>query len=1014
MSSFSQRTFAATALMGVAFLLPTTSPADPEATISSRPDSKSAQAIPWSEVGTRAGAQYQGDGLAIFPFEHGAILRCVFQKLEGEATAEGLWLRSTVADIVKDQFRILASAVGRNANTGRESSPLPAEVRGQTSSGAYGVARFATQLPQTGTVQVASNLVRFIRPVLIEEYSVSMDGVRQDFVIPNRPEGSGELQVRLDVSGALVEASPDGVQLVLVNCGRRIAYSRLRVTDASGTELRARMEVQSNSAHRTPHSELSLAVVVNDAAAAYPIRIDPTFSDAHWISMSGFPGANSTVRAVAVDEAGNLYAGGDFTIVGDIRASRIAKWNGSSWSALGSGMNSSVFALAVAGGDLYAGGAFTNAGGITANRIAKWNGSSWSALDSGFNHTVLALSVSGTDLYAGGIFTNAGGISANRIARWNGSSWSALGSGMNNSVYTLAIASTNLYAGGVFTTAGGNAANRIARWNGSSWSALGSGMNNSVYTLTIASTNLYAGGVFTTAGGNAANRIARWNGSSWSALSAGLNNTVWAVAVSGSNLYAGGEFSGPGANYYVAKWNGSSWSNLGSGMNSAVFALALSGPNLYGGGNFTAPAANIAKWSGSIWSALGSGLNNQVMALAVADTNLYAGGYFTATGGNRISRWNGSGWSGLGAGISHDNLSFPSVRALALSGSNLYAGGQFTKAGGNAATNIAKWNGNSWSPLGSGIGFGFPDAVSALAVLDQDLYAGGSFTNVGGNAVVNIAKWNGTNWSSLGSGVYLTNFWGGVGGAVNAVAVSGSNLYVGGDFTTAGSSPANFIAKWDGHSWSPLGSGMNQRVSALAVWGNDLYAAGDFTNAGGIQANYVAKWNGNNWSSMGLGLNYSVYALAVSGSNLYAGGGGIAANFIAKWDGNSWSSMGSGMNNSVYALAMTDRDLYAGGLFTTAGGKVSAYVAKGELILPASALPSPFLTGGDFVAQFDGTPGVAYTIEYTDNVSPANWQRATTITAPSTDQGLGVGVFEFRDNSAGAPQRFYRSVYPSY
>ena len=87
--------------------------------------------------------------------------------------------------------------------------------------------------------------VRFTRPGLVEEYSVSMDGVRQDFVITQRPEGTGELQVRLDVAGARVEPAAGGAQLVLENSGRKIAYSRLRVTDATGKELTARMEVLS-------------------------------------------------------------------------------------------------------------------------------------------------------------------------------------------------------------------------------------------------------------------------------------------------------------------------------------------------------------------------------------------------------------------------------------------------------------------------------------------------------------------------------------------------------------------------------------------------------------------------------------------------------------------------------------------------------------------------------------------------------------------------------------------------
>src|SRR5215472_420041 len=97
----------------------------------------------------------------------------------------------------------------------------------------------------------------------------------------------------------------------------------------------------------------------------------------------------------------------------------------------------------------------------------------------------------------------------------------------------------------------------------------------------------------------------------------------------------------------------------------------------------------------------------------------------------------------------------------------------------------------------------------------------------------------------------------------------------------------------------PLGSGMNGVVGALAVSDSDLYAGGAFTNAGGIAANYIAKWNGSTWSALGSGVNSYVYALAVSATDVYAGGsftsaGGTAANNIAKWDGSSWRALGSG------------------------------------------------------------------------------------------------------------------------
>jgi hypothetical protein len=77
--------------------------------------------------------------------------------------------------------------------------------------------------------------------------------------------------------------------------------------------------------------------------------------------------------------------------------------------------------------------------------------------------------------------------------------------------------------------------------------------------------------------------------------------------------------------------------------------------------------------------------------------------------------------------------------------------------------------------------------------------------------------------------------------SLNALAMSGSDLYAGGDFTKAGGNPASRIAKWNGTNWTALGSGLNGTVRALAVSGSDLYVGGSFTTAGGKTAAYIAR-----------------------------------------------------------------------------------------------------------------------------------------------------------------------------
>lgn len=87
-------------------------------------------------------------------------------------------------------------------------------------------------------------------------------------------------------------------------------------------------------------------------------------ADGIWADTFKVAGTDSPVTALALDGAGDLYAGGYFTTAGGVVANNIARWDGISWSALGSGINDNVYTLTVDGaGNLYAGGYFTTAGG---------------------------------------------------------------------------------------------------------------------------------------------------------------------------------------------------------------------------------------------------------------------------------------------------------------------------------------------------------------------------------------------------------------------------------------------------------------------------------------------------------------------------------------------------------------------------------------------------------------------------------------------------------------------------
>ena len=403
-----------------------------------------------------------------------------------------------------------------------------------------------------------------------------------------------------------------------------------------------------------------------------------------------------------------------------------------------------------------------------------------------------------------------------------------------------------------------------------------------------------------------------------------MNSFILSIAINSANeLYVGGAFTktaegvvdisyvtnivAPGSTNYLPItqykkndeyiFNYKKHSPLGTGMDNWVYDIAIdSAKNVYAVGNFTSAGGQpntlrIAKWtvSTSTWSALGTGgINGSVYTIAIAsNNNIYVGGgNITLAGGvavKNIAIWNGSTWSnvvGGGTGATNNN-----IYAIAIdSNNNIYVGGDFTSIGGITANRIAKLSGSTWSALGTGTS----DTVTTIAIDSaNNLWVGGSFTTAGGLTANRIAKYtvSSSTWSAIISG---TN---GVNNTVNTIAIdSVNNVYVGGNFTTAGAISASRIARWGGLSWSALGTGMNNTVNTIAIDSeNNVYAGGNYTNAGGVKGNnYIAKWNGTAWSVVGTGLNNNVYIIQINSANdVYVGGdftlaGGVAINRICE------------------------------------------------------------------------------------------------------------------------------------
>ncbi len=709
---------------------------------------------------------------------------------------------------------------------------------------------------------------------------------------------------------------------------------------------------------------------------------------AQWTAQCQFYG---TLQAAVYDLAfvnDTLYAAGVFTNVNGVAATNLAKWDGTNWSSVGF-QKGTPYSLAVNGGTLYVGGSFTNVGAVAMKNVGSYDGAAWHALGAGLGDTnvtiVYALAATNATLYAGGVFTNSGSsVLSSNVARWDGASWSPVGGGLTTVVYSLATKGTELYAAGLFGGSG------LAKFDGSSWSACGSGFNANAQSVAVLGNLVCVAGSFTTVNSTSMARFAAWNGTSWQAAGSGLSSAAVRVYSTGTNVLVGGNF-------------------------------------LLAGGLL---ANGLAAWDGVNWSPIGTpgrinGASSVVNAVAGDGTNVYAGGSFTGIGtavANYIARFDGTNWNPMSSGIGIGSGT-PSIRSIVVNGINVYVGGSFSTAGGSLAPNIAVWNGTGWQAFGLGPG----GVVCSILARPEGVYAAGAALNGSTYSSPFFQMWNGSSWQSVLAynpddtfiDFYVSDT---VPGMAAAVAI-GTDIYVGGHFYITwhdenfmNATQCNNIMRFDGTYARIVDLGLNNNVVAMAALGTDLYVAGPFTTAGSVSANQIAKWNGTVWSSVGGSVvgNGTVFSLSVNGGNLYASGsftnmGGVAANRVAVWNGSSWSALGSGLtiagipSGSGNSVAASGNDVYVGGTFRLAGGKPSTFIGRwnSQSNFNTPQLINPqWLPSHQFSTRLMGVSGITNLIQATTDF--------TTWTPVLTNAS---GVYDFTDpSSASYPKRFYRAM----
>ena len=327
-------------------------------------------------------------------------------------------------------------------------------------------------------------------------------------------------------------------------------------------------------------------------------------------------------------------------------------------------------------------------------------------------------------------------------------------------------------------------------------------------------------------------------------------------------------------------------------------------------------------------------------AVVAAGRFSYAGGPAGRTLLGPIARWDGQSWSTLGTPPYGPTLGF-----LAR-GDTLYAAGTFASYPYPSSTPVMMFDGANWTALDTLSLWG-----TSLAVHQGALYVGGRRRSLSDPYTTGVYRWSGSQWQSLGALDGGDGFPG-----ISALIEFGGRLVAAGAFDSIAGVPAKGIAAWNGDSWIAMDSGIEKvRATSLAECEGVLYAGGQFYDQDHRQSS-VLHWDGAGWRPVpATNGHIDPTAFACANGKLYAGGyvvlGSNGPRGVMSWDGSSWSSLGSGTNGPVLAMAVHEGALFVGGAFSQAGGRSSSAIARWDLgaerrtsamLTAETGIPNPF------------------------------------------------------------------------
>lgn len=660
-------------------------------------------------------------------------------------------------------------------------------------------------------------------------------------------------------------------------------------------------------------------------------------------------------RASVPDGSGGWYIAGALNNVGGTGVSKVAHINAdgsldTTWTPSVTG-GQGALAIAKYGDTILIGGSFTAVNGTARNRIAaiKTDGTllSWNP---SANSTVFDIKISGDTAYVTGQLTQLAGMTRNLAgavrldARTGGVAGTCLTAWDNADCVTafnpnvsgwgvksIAVDSTYTYLAGAFSSVGGQTHNAFAKVLTStgavqSWNP---GADSEGAAVAVDNGIAYLGGGFTTFDGQARARLVAVDITTdaltpWNPTITG--NWVNSISVLNHDVYFAGQFqlvNGSGRNHAAAvdasgtlmAWN-PHVGDQGNGTPSTVHGLTADASGVYllgdfpclGGQSRMHAAAVSAAGLLTSWAPV---VNGPVFTFSRLGNTIYMGGNFSTING--VARSGAGAADTTGATTSWNPQ--PDGRAVSIiaTQSKIYMAGWFNNIAGTPAKNLVVLDPTT-AALDSGFNANMDNAVRTMALSGNDLFIGGDFSNAGGGAHSYVASLNATTGAENAAFIASTGTGSQTWPFLEAIAVVGNKVFIGGYFGQVNGQAKNFFAALDKTTGTTL-SGWDEAVSGWvfaitpSTDGSRVYVAGDNISvtkgsdtAQGIAALNVADgslstWRANTGEIRGLSVSSAVVYAAGSFSNMGSQGRqntaavGVAGDVLDPWPMNPANSV---------------------------------------------------------------------------------------------------------------------------